>query len=897
MTIIFTRKFSQFVPQPVTSVVGLTSGANSIGPNSGGGGGGVTAEIVQPNAFVPGQWLRVDDTGTYQLAEANDAQDGEAIGVVIAATPTEFTLQQAGYIFPTQNVFNAYFPLGQGQVYFLDPANPGGMIAQDPTQNGQITRPLFVAATTGGGWVLPYRPLIVGGEAPIGPNTDANFVTVTQLGNTFVVGNWVRVDTDNTTGPVHYTLAQADILANAQCVGVVVNILVPGSQFVIQFSGYNIGSVTQDDALNPLISSSVYYLSATVAGAITSIDPGLIGLISKPLYISEQTTMFAQGLDNGYILPQRPILDSFPNPNIVLITQAGHGFVPGNWIRTDGANPAVPYVLGQADTLANAEVCGVVIKVIDVNNFVMQEVGYLGTGVVTANQGTVYYLDPVNPGQMIAGPPVVVGQVIKPLFTGDNTAAGTGWILPQLPTVITAANNAVITTITQTGHGFTAGDWVRTQNVVGSQYTKALGDNLVDSWVVGLVIQVLSPNSFVLQECGYIAGIFGGALIAGTIYYLSTTVMGGQQNTAPVSIGQSNRPVFSADTTNSGWILPHRPEIITAAGTSTSIIPVNQPGHGFKPGQFVAVAAGTNIYVLAIASSMVNAYVGTGFVIDVVDVNNFVLQQSGYTQVFGTVVPPFTPALTGGNTYFLSPTVPGAIQLAEPLGAAAVSRPVLNSTDTGSGWILPQRPILNAGGGGGGGGGLILITTVTATGATINLPNIFNGTYSDIKIVGRNLRIGPSNYGFKIQWYYNGVLNVGYYQRASGASEASGSISQYSNGVTLFYSLDGNAAPGTPHQCNAQAGFAMMFDSEMYGINSTQTVKTAFTRFLLPNAGYYVQQGANQYDYYGSSSTTCYGNGTSPFGTAASQPITGILITTYSGTFVGGTISIYGTAS
>jgi len=467
MTIIFTRKFSQFVPQPVQSVVGLTGGANSIGPG-GGGGAGVTTTITQANGFVPGQWLRVDDTGTYQLAEANDAQDGEAVGVVIAATPTEFTLQQAGYITPGQNVFNAYLPLGIGQVYFLNPAVPGGMIAQDATQNGQITRPLFLPDTTGGGWVLPYRPLIVGGEAPVGPNTDANFVTITQAGNTFVVGDWIRVNTDDATGPVSYTLAEATTLANAQCVGVVVEILVAGSQFVLQFSGYNTGSVTQDDQFAPIVSSNVYYLSGTRAGYITSIDPGLTGLISKPLYISEQTTMFPQGLDNGYILPQRPLPESFPNPNVVLITQPGHGLTAGQIVRLNGS---IDYVPAQADTLAHSQAVGVVIDVIPgtpSNQFVLQTEGYYtnspgaNTGPFSVDDGgnplvasTVYYLSTTVAGALNATNPLLNGLPSKPIYISEQiwntTGTNAGYIEPQRP--IQIPTGTIGTVLTSKGVG------------------------------------------------------------------------------------------------------------------------------------------------------------------------------------------------------------------------------------------------------------------------------------------------------------------------------------------------------------------------------------------------------------------------------------------------------------
>lgn len=313
-----TVKFSQFLgptnSQAGDIVVGLRGGKNYQFYAGTGGGGGVTQTLTQPgNSFVVGNWVRIDASGQYVLAQADTAQDAEVIGVIVQiVTPgSVFVLQQSGYVTTAMAVFSG---LVDGDVYFLDTATLGTMVNVDATINGQVSRPVFVADTPTSGWVVPYRGLIVGGAAPPGPtpsSSDELIVTVNQTGHGFIVGNWIRVNTDNTTGPVSYTRAFADTLANSQAVGVVIQV-VNANQFVLQFAGYNTGAVTIDDMSVALISSTTYYLSNSVMGAITSIDPITTGGVSKPLYISEQTTNFLGGVNAGYILPQRPLGGNSP---------------------------------------------------------------------------------------------------------------------------------------------------------------------------------------------------------------------------------------------------------------------------------------------------------------------------------------------------------------------------------------------------------------------------------------------------------------------------------------------------------------------------------------------------------------------------------------------------------
>lgn len=283
---------------------------------TGGGGGGdcCTATITQvpggPTLSL-GNWVRINvqgidaPAGAYVPALATNAHLGERVGVVIEVlTGNKYKIQQSGYITDTTGIFPA---LQTGSPYFLDTNTPGNMVLDDVFLNGQDSVPCFIPDSPSSGWVVPYRGILVNGNAGgsgSGSGGDSNIHSVIQDGNTFEEGNWVYVSGDTT-----YALADASSLPTSQCVGVVI---MPGDPvFTIQFAGWNNGSVTSAvDSVGapvPITSSTVYYLSSVVPGAITDSVPD--GVISKPLFISESETG-----ESGWILPQRPLEENDIQP-------------------------------------------------------------------------------------------------------------------------------------------------------------------------------------------------------------------------------------------------------------------------------------------------------------------------------------------------------------------------------------------------------------------------------------------------------------------------------------------------------------------------------------------------------------------------------------------------------
>lgn len=456
-----TKKFSQFNgPDPIQStdiVVGLRVGPNGLdnwqftGVGSGGGGGGVTETITQPGqTFVAGNWVRIDvATAVYVLAQADTTSDAEVIGVVISSNipAGTFVLQQSGYITTAQAVVSG---LTTGVPQFLSTSSPGAMQPMDVTADGQISRPLFVPDSPTSGWVIPYRGIITDG----GPNTgtsspspggsDSNIITVTQNGHPFNPGDVVYVITP-VGGQATYDFAKADNFATSQAVGVVIE-KINANQFMLQFSGYNlqgggVGGITVDDMGNPVVASTVYYLSPTNAGRVTSFNPAGLGTYSRPIFVSERTNL-TSGVYSGWILPQRP-LDQSPTGaqnSVVHTVIQGNAFVPGNflYISADGT-----YALASAATLAQAQVAGVVLTA-SAPKFTIQQAGWI-TGAVThvnvdggvINSAVVYYLSAINPGNLTALVPGV-GTISKPCYVQETAGTSTGEILPQRPLLVSA---------------------------------------------------------------------------------------------------------------------------------------------------------------------------------------------------------------------------------------------------------------------------------------------------------------------------------------------------------------------------------------------------------------------------------------------------------------------------
>lgn len=103
------------------------------------------------------------------------------------------------------------------------------------------------------------------------------------------------------------------------------------------------------------------------------------------------------------------------------ITQALHGFVVGDVVTFNGTD----WVFSQANSLFACQGTCMVSFVIDVNNFVITQEGYI-TNITTGPYaiGVQFYVSPTVSGSITATQPITAGQVNLPCFVTDTATSG-----------------------------------------------------------------------------------------------------------------------------------------------------------------------------------------------------------------------------------------------------------------------------------------------------------------------------------------------------------------------------------------------------------------------------------------------------------------------------------------
>jgi hypothetical protein len=122
----------------------------------GGGGGGTVFTIVAANSFVIGDVVYYDGT-SYVKAIASAANTAEVIGMISAASPTQFDITMVGEVAKTE------WGLTPGEAYFLSATTAGLVVTTEPSTIGQVSVPIGVASSSTKMYVSPKRGAVVGG--------------------------------------------------------------------------------------------------------------------------------------------------------------------------------------------------------------------------------------------------------------------------------------------------------------------------------------------------------------------------------------------------------------------------------------------------------------------------------------------------------------------------------------------------------------------------------------------------------------------------------------------------------------------------------------------------------------------------------------------------------------
>lgn len=252
------------------------------------------------------------------------------------------------------------------------------------------------------------------------------------------------------------------------------------------------------------------------------------------------------------------------------ITQATAGLAIGNYMRI---NAAGVYVKAQADTAQNAELAGLITSIIDANHFTLTMVGYIDAGVFAGlTPGSIYFLSDVALGAHTLVEPSNLTTISLPVFYAES--ATTGWLRHYRgiinggsPAVTPATPVSNIITVTQATAGLAV------ENVMylsaANTYAKAKADALATASAVGIIIEIIDANTFVLQTSGYQSGYITGKADA-TVYYLSPITAGLMTLTKPTTVGQFIKQIYISNTASTGYIQETQPEeILAPAGSGT----------------------------------------------------------------------------------------------------------------------------------------------------------------------------------------------------------------------------------------------------------------------------------------------------------------------------------------
>lgn len=375
-------------------------------------------------------------------------------------------------------------------------------------------------------------------------------ITINQAGHGFVKSDWIRFRGSDQT----WVKALANTAVNAEVVGMVTE-KIDDDNFKLQL----IGLVENLDSAPyyPLSPGDFYFLSQTDSGEISLVEPTDVNSVRKPVFV-------AIGANKGIILNYVGMENEtdigaavaiFGNPIITMFTQSGHGLVVGNWVKVYNDTGTGKFNKAQADTFANAQAVGMVIKV-DGDDFWVQTAGYCDVLSGLGTPAQLWWLDPGTAGAMTTTKPTAPNHYTKPLFV--NLTDGAGFILEQRQLSVPVADGVSTQLFNQPGHGFVVSNVLK--GTSGSVYAKAQADTLANSRAVGMVVWKDTDN-FIIQSEGFTSAFTTLGLSANTEYYLSAAAPGGLITaTEPTASGQVSRYCYyHLSDSVGGWIRETRP--------------------------------------------------------------------------------------------------------------------------------------------------------------------------------------------------------------------------------------------------------------------------------------------------------------------------------------------------
>lgn len=294
------------------------------------------------------------------------------------------------------------------------------------------------------------------------------------------------------------------------------------------------------------------------------------------------------------------------------------------------------------------------------------------------------------------------------------------WV--QFATGSGSGNGGTSETVTQAGHGLLYGQWVTYNGMI---YVPSQADTDQNAEGIWMVTEVIDANTFILTQSGPIDNMGAASyapLTPGAVYFLSETVAGEIGIAEPTTALSVSKPCFIATGANKGWIFPWRGQLNdTESGSgSGGSAPINATYITQTPNGDL-----TNEQALSL--------LGTGLMKNTTATGVVSIAVNG-TDYYGPGTPTIIPVPEGGtgagtftaySPIFAGTTATGPFQS----GSVGTAGHVLTSNGPG---MLPtfQPPT------GGGDGATVYLDTFTAADvATLDLENVFDGTYIAYQII------------------------------------------------------------------------------------------------------------------------------------------------------------------
>ena len=295
------------------------------------------------------------------------------------------------------------------------------------------------------------------------------------------------------------------------------------------------------------------------------------------------------------------------------ITQTAHGFTFGMVVRRDFDTATDKFVLAKADTKQNAEVVGVISRIVDANTFdvtfsgeVVAKPGEtwshaLTAGLTDLSPGHAYFLSHTSEGKLSLTPVTTPGFIRKPVITAldDNRALVTNYIGHEVASedVLAAAGASNRKLIEQVNdfevgdvlrfdqtqkYGFSAGTEFRGITYEHGTYRKAQANSEVEAESVGIVSEVDvsgDVKKFYMTTGGFFTMPSSYGLTAGQVYFLSansagTTAAQSLTTISPKTVGMVRKPLLVTASNTEAYFLNYIGTTITDENSTDTLTPL-----------------------------------------------------------------------------------------------------------------------------------------------------------------------------------------------------------------------------------------------------------------------------------------------------------------------------------